>query len=86
MIQYVLFYLAESSKKSAAMFVSLLLGNVLDFNFKTTNQAYINSTFYLSSYVIRTTHFKPKSIQKMVLKIIDQLTNLLATMVSPKTY
>lgn len=68
------------------MFVSLLLGNVLDFNFKITNQAYINSTFYLSSFVIRSKNFRQSSVTKMILRIIEELSKHLNTLETPNKY
>lgn len=86
MIQFILFYVAETSKKTASMFVSLLLANVLNTELNATNQAYINSTFYLSSYVIRSSHLTSKTIAKIVSKIMDEMLSLLADIQEPVVY
>ena len=71
-IQFMLFYAAEADRMAASVFVSLLFANVLDMDLPA-DLFYATSTFYLTSFVIRSTHLSSNTITKIAHRILDHL-------------
>jgi hypothetical protein len=73
LIQFVVYYLAESDKSMSSKFSSLLLANILDSDIEKENwyRIFTQSNFYLVSYIMRS--------NKISLNKITQIVNIMAT-------
>ena len=74
-IQFIVFFVAESSRARAKSFISFLLANIFDRQEHKENwyRIFAQSNFYLFSYLLRSKTVNPKIVTKTLLLMMSRL-------------